>query len=353
MTNRVLILTDDLKFTCGISSYLYNFLLENKSTEFDYYILCSGGDAVERFQEINAQIYVDNIFSEKRKSYLRFFIAIIKLFLFIRKYSPSIIHSQNYYAANIARFVSRLTKIKTVQTHHNFFKKTNKLKLLASEYQIVVNDDIKKYICLNYTNNGNRIQTIRYGIIEQNVSLPKRNNLLRVINAGRLIPEKGFDLYLDAIKQLPKNIFNQAEFYIAGEGSEKTRLVKRIEEEEINVTYLGILEPLIRFLKETDIFVFTSYWDAEGFPMSILEAGMCKNLIISSNFRGLFPFFINDFHGFIFKKQNTLELSGKIEKAVNNFNSLQVLINNFYLDIKKNFSLSISVEKTLSIYKSL
>jgi len=354
MSKRILILTDDLKYSCGISSYLYNFLSENKSTEFEFYILCSGGDSVERFREITPNVFIDAIYSEKKKNYLNFLMAVFKLLVFSWRHEINIVHAQNYYVANIARYVSSINRIKTIQTHHNFFKETKKLKLMACEYQIVVNDDINQYLRDHFPDfDKDKIKTIRYGIPEYSLNFPKGNNVLKVINAGRLVPEKGTDLYLDAVKELHEDIFNLANFYLAGEGTETSRLLKRIDDEKIKITYLGVLEPLTEYLKRTDIFIFTSHWDAEGFPMSILEAAMCKNLIISSNFRGLEPHFLKDFHGVTFKENDFIDLTTNIVNVINNYSSKRQFVNNFYSKINKTFSLRISIEKTLSLYMDI
>lgn len=354
MSKRILILTDDLKYSCGISSYLYNFLSENKSTEFEFYILCSGGDAVERFKKITPNVFIDSIYREVKKNYLNFLVAIFKLLVFSWRHEINIVHAQNYYVANIARFVSYINRIKTIQTHHNFFKKTKKLKLMACQYQIVVNDNIKEYLLKSYPlYPKSNVHLIHYGIMLNDVLSTKSNPKIKVIAAGRLIKEKDFITYLNAIKLLPDRIFEIADFYLAGEGVELDFLLKKIEQEKIRVIYLGNLKPLINFLVNSDIFVFTSNWDSEGFPMSILEAATTKNLIITSNFNGLNIHFIDEVHGLVYKSTDFLALASKINFAIENLDKLNKNIIMFQRYTQENFSLSYSVQKVLDLYKTV
>lgn len=349
-TKRILLFTDDLKYACGISTYLFNFLKEYNGNEYEFFLLCSGGDAVERFREINKNVFIDEIFRERDRTPFRFLVSIIKLSIFVLNNSPQIIHAQNYYVANIAFWVSKFVKVETIQTHHNFFRETKRLKLFANNYQITVNEDMTDYYLNRYVLlDKNKIRTIRYGIPTQNISLPK-NSKLKIVNAGRLIPEKGTQIFLDAVKLLPSYIFEKANFYLAGEGSELEMLRDRINRENIKINYLGVLTPLIDFLRISDILIFTSQWDAEGFPITIIEAGMCKNLIISSIFRGLNIHFINNVDGLIFKSNSPFELAEKLEYAINNDSIRLKLTENFYSKLNETFSIRNSVDKVIDFY---
>ena len=97
------------------------------------------------------------------------------------------------------------------------------------------------------------------------------NREIRLLAAGRLAPEKGFDLLLEAFAQLKKR-FPAADMVIAGEGSQREYL-------EAKARWLGILRdvqlaghisrPMKQFSDAT-LFVLSSRRDA--MPNALLEA---------------------------------------------------------------------------------
>lgn len=93
----------------------------------------------------------------------------------------------------------------------------------------------------------------------------------RLVAAGRLSPEKGFDQLLRALPQITARIPNCA-LTIYGEGGEKTRLEALAQELGVleRVTFAGLVPDLISALQGGDIFVMPSR--SEGFSNVLLEA---------------------------------------------------------------------------------
>ncbi|MFQ5550832.1 MAG: glycosyltransferase, partial [Gemmatimonadales bacterium] len=93
----------------------------------------------------------------------------------------------------------------------------------------------------------------------------------KVVALGRLFPQKGFDLLIEAAAILRREAF-EFELHIAGDGPERERLESLIG--ALNVTGVVHLvgevnEPLV-FLRSGDLFVLSSRY--EGFPNALLEA---------------------------------------------------------------------------------
>jgi len=86
---------------------------------------------------------------------------------------------------------------------------------------------------------------------------------------GGLVPQKRFDVLIDAVAKLDKG---SVIVRIAGEGEERKRLQQRIEQYRLSaqVQLVGHQADVPAFLRQLDIFVMPS--DYEAFPYSQLEA---------------------------------------------------------------------------------
>lgn len=95
-----------------------------------------------------------------------------------------------------------------------------------------------------------------------------------IVAMGRLSPEKGFDLLVEAFARLTPQP-NPWRLQIAGEGVERAALEQLIERRGLSqrVQLVGWVDDPARFLSRAALFVMSSRY--EGFPMSLLEAMAC------------------------------------------------------------------------------
>jgi glycosyltransferase involved in cell wall biosynthesis len=100
-------------------------------------------------------------------------------------------------------------------------------------------------------------------------SLPERSLLVGA--AGRLSPEKGFDILISAASQVVESIPN-ARFLIFGEGALRVPLEQQIKQLglESHIKLVGFRQDLDRLLPHLDLFVQSSH--TEGMPNVLLEA---------------------------------------------------------------------------------
>ncbi len=109
------------------------------------------------------------------------------------------------------------------------------------------------------------------------------NATMQVITVANLVPKKNLNLVLDIAKEL-----QSINFIIVGDGNEKSRIQKRITNENIdNLKLLGFktLDEVKTLYCESNLFLLTSY--AEGTPTAILEAMKCGLPIVCSNIGGI------------------------------------------------------------------
>jgi glycosyltransferase involved in cell wall biosynthesis len=110
------------------------------------------------------------------------------------------------------------------------------------------------------------------------VGLPSQARV--VVSMGRLAPEKGFDLLIQAFAQLANT---QPEFHlvIMGEGPDRSALEQAREASGMlgRIHLPGRVSNPTPYLRQCDLFVMSSRY--EGFPMALCEAMACGLPVIS------------------------------------------------------------------------
>lgn len=103
-----------------------------------------------------------------------------------------------------------------------------------------------------------------------------------LIAVGRLVPEKGFDLLIQAFDLL-RDKYPDWQLTILGEGSSRSQLEALISELKLTdrIHLLGQVENVNAYLYQADIFVLSSR--TEGFPMGLCEAMVCGLPVIATD----------------------------------------------------------------------
>ncbi len=104
-----------------------------------------------------------------------------------------------------------------------------------------------------------------------------------ILTMGRLAPQKGYSLAVQACKILKDKGYSIA-WYVLGEGAERTTLEKLIHENGLEDTFylLGVKENPYVYLRKADVYVQTSIF--EGYCITLAEARMFNKPIVSTNF---------------------------------------------------------------------
>ncbi|PNZ70110.1 glycosyltransferase [Staphylococcus croceilyticus] len=104
----------------------------------------------------------------------------------------------------------------------------------------------------------------------------------KIASVGRLSPEKGFDLLIEAVGKVVKRYPN-TKLYIMGEGVERNKLTKLIKKLKLenHVYLLGQRKNPFYIMKHSDVFALTSHY--EGQSMVLLEALTLKMNILASD----------------------------------------------------------------------
>lgn len=103
---------------------------------------------------------------------------------------------------------------------------------------------------------------------------PYRGRGPHLLGVGRLEPQKGFDLLIEAFARLAER-HPEAQLWILGEGQERGLLEARAAKRGLGdrVHLVGHVANPQRWMRHADVFVLSSRW--EGLPNALLEALAC------------------------------------------------------------------------------
>ncbi len=109
---------------------------------------------------------------------------------------------------------------------------------------------------------------------EPKVTPPSRNGRCRLLAVGRLHTDKGFDILIDAFRDLAQ-VFPDWDLVILGEGAERERLQAQIDATGLadRISMPGRVGNMRQWYQVCDIYVLSSR--VEGLSNSLLEAMAC------------------------------------------------------------------------------
>ena len=350
---KILFLVNELLNVCGVSKHFYHLLsgLKEYNPKNEYFVICGGGDAIEKFKSLDVPIFVNENIKHETRSVNGYLKGMYDIYKFVRVNKIDIIHSHHHYVANMASKVSIFSNTNTVMTNHGLLPEIGRLNHFAAKYIITVNECILNYILKNKIKDKKHVFRINLGLPEGKLEKVRKDRL-KVITGGRFVVEKGFDDYIRAVAKLNAKLKNRAEFFIAGEGPEEKNLLKLNEKLNSPVNFLGVIEDFKKKLADTDIFVMPSKSKSEGFPTVLIEAGITKNLIIVSDFFGLRNYF-NERYGLIYEQNNLSSLIDLLNESITHFELHENKILNFYEFTKREFDFEEMVRKTYNLYLSI
>jgi glycosyltransferase involved in cell wall biosynthesis len=236
----------------------------------------------------------------------------------------------------ILSIVGRLIKIPVITSVHlNLAKKNHekyikyyarcivhKLIMMNSKKIICVSNGIKEELQLIGERDRHKLITIYnpcYAINDIHVRSMKSinyNGVIRIIAAGRLHNQKGFDLLLDAIKLIDEKSRNLLEIWIFGEGEERKNLELKAEKLVLNnVSFKGITGQLMEELREADIFILSSRYEGFGNVLAEALAAGCRCIAFDVE-HGPKEILDNGKFGSLVPKNDVVEMSAAISAEI-------------------------------------
>lgn len=338
---KIVFLSNHAAFFC---SHRINLFFEAKKRGFDFHLILGSGsskimekNAIKKIKMLKIQHSLYNF--NANYSFIKNFLALIKIFFFITRYRPDILHSAspiaNFFATIIAVFYNRTKLILSVSgmgylytVNLNFIDKLKKklfefffisfIRKISRKTIIVQNKDdyiyFKKILKLNHNNiflikGGSGVDS-RYF---KKIKIFKNNK--NVLMLSRIVKSKGVYEYFEAAKILKKK-YPDWNFNIVGPLDYSTP--DKIDITYFNyflkskiINYLGFTTDSLKFYKNTEIFCLPSH--REGMPKTVLEASAVGLPIVTTNTTGCKESIVINKNGLLCKKKNFNDLSNKIE----------------------------------------
>ncbi len=141
---------------------------------------------------------------------------------------------------------------------------------------------------------------------------------VNLIFAGRIVPEKGLDVLIEALGLL-KSIPWTLDICGVGEGNVVMPIVRASRALEIDkrITWHGFVDDIHSYFAKADIALAPSRW-SEPFGLTILEAISQGLAIISTNQGGPTEIIENGVNGILVAPENPRELADAIQKLIEN-----------------------------------
>ena len=169
---------------------------------------------------------------------------------------------------------------------------------------------------------------------------------------GRLVPVKGYDILIEAMKQISSQV-PQLVCLIVGEGECKDDLARQIHESglENQVRLAGYQDraTVLSILKSSDIFAMPSRY--EGIPIALLEAAALGLPIIASSGGGI-PELVTDQRDALLTAPNDPQaLAAALLKLCNDMQYAKTLGASAQQRVQTHFDMNTQIHKTASAYQ--
>ena len=135
-------------------------------------------------------------------------------------------------------------------------------------------------------------------------------------SAGRLTKQKNFLFLCKAFKKILKK-YPDINLLIAGEGEEKNKIMKYINENKLydKIILIGFTKNIFKYLQNCEGFILSSLWEDPGFVL--VEAAFSRAPVFSSNcINGPKELIVDNFNGILFKSNDIDDFVNKFEKFI-------------------------------------
>jgi glycosyltransferase involved in cell wall biosynthesis len=135
---------------------------------------------------------------------------------------------------------------------------------------------------------------------------------------GRLLPKKGFDLFVEAAREIKQRHGGAVNFWVMGapdpSRSESAELLERVNRAHAEgvIRYLQSTDDPLPIIRESDAVVLPSTYN-EGIPRSLLEALACGKPVITTDWKGCRETVEEGRNGYLVKPGDTDSLVRAIE----------------------------------------
>jgi len=354
---NILHLHTELNIVCGITTSIF-LITKNLPQEHRQSVITSGGDNIKKFIDAGIDVSIVNYGKKSLNAFIRTAFYVLS---YCRKNNVDVIHSHHRYFDLIAYIVSKTVKIKTVTSVQSrvYGKKIFSYK---AEKLIAVSESLKKHLKDYFGIDEKRIVLLNNFIENKMISpIEDRKALRTKLNigentfvigfAGRFsYREKGVDLLLKAFGKFNEK-YKNSRLLLVGGGEDEEKIKEHIFKNNVQATIIYSTQDFLDYIILMDLLVLPSRVDP--FPLIMLEAGAMGIPFLGSAVDGIAELFRDGENGFLFEKDNVIELTDKMEYVMNNYGIAKQLAEKLKIQISEYYTVKYAMPKLDGIYKSL
>ncbi|WP_432671696.1 glycosyltransferase [Flavobacterium sp. SM2513] len=302
--------------TAGSGKVLFDLAKGLDKEQFDVAIACSStkGAFFQEVKNLGLPVYIRSL-TKPIKPYYSLLFRIRENIKFIKTHQIDIVHSWHWSSDWTEVVASRLGGAKFVYTKKamTWGNVHWKIRSYLSDFIITINEEMKSYFP---TKKGQQLIPLGLDTEYYNPELfqKKETAVFKIITVANLVPVKGIEVLIDAIK-----ILNNADVYLEIVGDDRTEyaseLSKIIKELGLQkqISILGKHKDVRPFLGQADLYIIPS--KKEGMPMALVEA-MCMGVpVLGSNITGI-NFVLKEFPELLFEVGNSSDLAERINEVM-------------------------------------
>lgn len=357
----------------GAQKYVYDLATSIDQHKFEVIVAHGGnGDLVQKLAEAGiSTVRIPHL--ERDVSFFREIKVFRSLISLYKKYQPNIVHLNSSKIGGLGSFAGRIAKVPSIifTAHGWAFNETQRsslsrfiikiaswLTILFSHYVITLSD-IEKNQVEHWPLTLGKIHVIPTGIAPID-ALDKKTAREELIKIEPRLKNHIETKWIGTIAELHANkglsyaikafYSHNIPYIVIGEGEERTPLEREIKKHgmEDRVFLIGAQTNASRYLKAFDLFLFPS--TKEGFPYTLLEAGLVGIPIISTDVGGIPELISHNNLGTLISAENSKEINKTISLWENNPEIFTQKAHLLQTMIAEKYTLNIMVEKTTSLY---
>ena len=308
--------------------------------------------------------------------------VIFQLVDLMKREKVDIVHSQGARADFFARMAAKLAGapivVSTVPMPVEGFDVNPLRKLIYMAFNrfserfvdrfMVVSDALEKMLIEKHGIEPQRVVKIYNGIEKDEYCIPDKEIACRrsrfrkefglgddvpvVVAIGRLVWQKGFEYFIEAVHDVLKEI-PEAMFFIVGEGELKDELKvksKMLKLEE-KIIFTGFRNDIKDVLASVDIFVMPSL--LEGLPVVLLEAMAMMKPIVATKIEGIIEALENGVTGLLVSPKDPQILSEAIVDLIIHKDKARQMGLAARKVVEERFGVNIMVQKVEGVYEEL
>lgn len=357
---KIIRLTTLLDFG-GIETKMVNLSrFDDKKNEWIFVAIGGGGEAEKKIRANKKQTIILGL--DYRIPSLK---TIWKVFKYLRKEKPDILHTSGAEANFFGFFAGRLARVpKIIVEEIGISSQSSTAKkifgfvfknadLTIGESKVVVEHFVSSY----HLNPSKAIVVPNFGLFEYDltkVNIIKEDGLFNILMISRLEKVKNIEAVINVVSRLKNTTSKNVKLTIAGSGVLEQELKKKVKEMrlESNVNFLGFITDPYPILLTADLYLLNSH--SEGFSNSLIEAMYTATPSMSTSVGAAADIIENGANGFLIPANNEEKLYSKLLEILEiSIDDLTHIGINGQKTIMEKYSLNNHIEQLLFIYSSI